>query len=248
MLSDRNQTTLNQALMVLMALMAVAGLSLLVKTFYMVKPQPTALTEHTITLSASGDAVGVPDVARINLGVLEEGDTVAAATSAGTTKMNAIVEALKQTGVEDDDLKTTAYSLTPRYNYDVQPYKIEKYQLQQTVDVTVRNFDKLSEVVDVATKAGANSVASPRFEINDPEDVKSKARQEALAKVKQRADDLAAATGVGVGEMVSFTETEPTTTPAPYPDYRATGAEQMPAFQAGSETVTVEVSVTYALK
>lgn len=248
MIAERNQVTLNQALMALMALMAVAGLSLLVKTFYMVKPQPTALTEHTITLSASGDAVGVPDVARINLGVLEEGDTVGDAMTAGTTKINAIVEALKQAGITDNDLKTTAFNITPRYNYDVQPYKIEKYQLQQSVDVTVRDFNKLSEIVDSATKAGANSVASPRFEINEPEDLKSKARQEALVKVKQRADDLAAATGVKVGQMVNFTETEPAATPTPYPDYRTAGIEQAPTFQAGDQTVTVKVSVTYTLK
>ena len=120
--------------------------------------------------------------------------------------------------------------------------------MQQGLDVTVHDFDKLSEIVDVATKAGANSVASPRFEINEPEDVKSKARQEALTKVKQRVDDLAAATGVTVGEMVNFTETEPTTTPTPYPDYRTAGAEQAPTFQAGDQTVSVQVSVTYSIQ
>ncbi len=250
MLSERNQATLNQALMVLMGLMAVAGLSLLVKTFYMVRPQATDVSEHSITLTATGDAVAVPDVARINVGLLQEGDTVEAATAEGNKKMTEIVNALNEQGVEEQDLKTTNYSLSPRYNYDVQPYKIEKYQLEQSVDVTIHDFEKLSTIVETATNAGANTVSSPRFEMNDPEDVKSQARQKALEKVKQRVDDLADATGVRIGDMVNFTEEEPSaTTPSPYYDYsKMLGAAEAPTIQAGSQTVEVKVSVTYAIR
>ncbi|MFA5995529.1 MAG: SIMPL domain-containing protein [Patescibacteria group bacterium] len=249
MLSEQNQKTINLALYVLVGLMLVAGVLLLVKTYYTIKPQPTNLAEHTITLSATGDAVAVPDVARITLSVLQEGDTVADVVNAGNSKMNDILKALKEQGLEEKDLKTTAYNLTPRYNYEVQPYKIEKYQLEQAVQVTVRDFTKLSDVVAQATAAGANSVGTPTFEVEDAEAVKSEARQEALARAKQKAEDLAKASGVKLGRLVSFAENEGTaSSPEPYPTMRGAADTIAPTFQAGDKTVSTTVSVTFELK
>jgi uncharacterized protein YggE len=225
----------------------------LVKTYYTINPQPTSLAEHTITIAASGEAVGKPDVAKISLAVVKEGDSVAAVTTESNTTMNTIIAGLKNNGVEEQDIKTTAYNLSPKYNYEKQPYDIAGYTLNQTVEVKVRDFEKISTLVDQATQAGANSVSSPVFTIDDAEALKDLARFNAFTKAQAKAESLAEAANVHLGEVVTFTEndTEPNYPPTPYYELQMakdTAATAQPTFEGGSQDVTVNVSVTFEIQ
>jgi hypothetical protein len=113
-------------------------------------------------------------------------------------------------------------------------------------------LDGVGEIVDAATQAGANNVSSPVFAIDDPETVKTEARAEAFAKAKTRAEDLAKAAGVTLGDIVTFSENDGEVAPQPY--YNAyLSADSMAeksvgaAIAPGSQEVNVTVNVTYAI-
>ncbi len=256
MLNERNQQALTMLMNVLLLVLIVIGVKQGIQAYYSIYPHSTNISERSFVVSAEGEAIGIPDVATFTVSVIEEGDTVADVTTGGNEKMTAVLDAVKAKSIDSADIKTTQYSLTPKYNNLLSPRVISGYKLQQSATIKVRNLETLSEVVDVATEAGANSVGTPYFEIDDPETVAAEARSEAFERAKVKAEALAADAGVKLGEVLTVSETPY----FPYQQYDsmkfASALESsevgvdLPAvdFEAGSQEVTVSVSVTYGIK
>lgn len=256
MLNERNQQALTMLMNVLLLVLIAIGVKQGIQAYYSIYPHSTNISERSFVVSAEGEAIGIPDVATFTVSVIEEGDTVADVTTAGNEKMTAILEAVKSKNIDSADIKTTQYNLTPKYNTLLSPRVISGYKLQESATVKVRDLEMLSEIVDVTTEAGANSVGTPYFEIDDPETVAAEARTEAIDRAKTKAEALAADAGVTLGDVLTVSETPY----FPYAQYdsmkyaSALSGEEMVAdlpavdFEAGSQEVTVSVSVTYGIK
>lgn len=252
MINEINQSILGKAMYVAIILMGVVALHQGVQAYYVAYPQPKAIEQPSLVVSATGKAYGVPDIAKLTVSVIEQGDTVAAVTQSGNDAMTKVVAGLKAAGIADKDIQTTAYNLSPRYNYNKNPYEIVGYDLTQSATVTIRQLATVSSVVDQAAQAGANSVSTPSFEIDQPEAVKNEARLDAFNKAKAQAEGLAQAAGVSLGKILTFTENDSAT---PGPLYYAANKDmalssdvsaQAP-IEVGNEEVNVTVNVTYAI-
>src|SRR5262245_22956364 len=105
--------------------------------------------EHTISVSGDGKVTVVPDMGTIHLGVVIERNTAKAARQASAETMTQVVAAVKALGIDDKDIATSQVSLNPVYDYpNNQSPKIRGYQLNNVVTVTVRDLEKLGDVLD----------------------------------------------------------------------------------------------------
>jgi uncharacterized protein len=162
---------------------------------------------RTVSVEATGEAYVSPDIATIVIGVTTEGEEVADVTVENTEKMNAVIEAIKALGVEEDDIKTNYYSLYPKYRWDEGEVPVEDgYTLNNQVKIKIRDFEKVSQVIEASTTKGANLINGLQFEVDDEEAAKAEARADAVAKVKEKAKSLEETTGVNLGKIVSFYE------------------------------------------
>lgn len=218
--------------------------------------------KNVITLSAEGKVTAIPDIALVSLSVVSQAKNVADVTKENTRKMNAIVEAVKGMGVDAKDIKTTGYYLNPQYEnqiitYDrpttTQPPKIVGYSLEQSLEIKVRQTDKAGDLIQKGTDLGANQVGQLTFTIDDPEELKSQARELALKKATEKARALATQAGVELGKVTNFSE-DNFNYPNVYSakaDYGMGGAvaeaAPAPSLQPGSQDVTVNVSVTFEI-
>lgn len=253
MSQELNRALTRLAQMGAMVLLVIAVYSA-VRVYTSLSPQPEALPAATLDVSGTGEAVGIPDIASMTFSVVQQGDTVAAVTEAGNTTMENIMSVIKGAGIADEDIRTTSYYLSPRYDYTkVNRGEIVGYDLNQSVTVKIRDLERTAEVADAVTQAGANSISSPVFEIDDPESVKTEARAEAFEKAQAKAESLAEAAGMKLGEIVTFSETGDDGI-IPYANRYASESDSLtvdaalPSFAAGSEEISVTVNVTYALK
>lgn len=78
------------------------------------------------------------------------------------------------------------------------------YRVSNTVEVTVRDVSKVSAVLSAATAAGANNVWGINFDVSDREPLHAKAREQAIARAKQSAAQLAQLTGVTLGRIITI--------------------------------------------
>jgi uncharacterized protein YggE len=209
--------------------------------------------EHTIAVSGEGKVTVVPDMATVSLGVNVQRDSAKAAREAAAEQMTKIVAALKALGIADEDIATANVSLGPVYDYPVnaQPV-IHGYQLQNTVTVTVRDLDKVPDVVDNSVQAGATQVNGISFDVKDRAAAEAKARENAVKDARARADTIAAGLGVSIQGVASVAEQ--IQTPIWYgPMYAAGGASAAPDKAAdtpvlpGSTDVTITVQVSFLI-
>jgi len=161
-----------------------------------------------ITVTGTGRVSGQPDIANISVGVTVDAATVEEAREIAAQTQTAVINSIKDNGVEAKDVRTSNFSISPRYNYDGRTQTIEGYTVNNMVTIKVRKLDQLSKIIDDAARAGGNytMVHGVAFGIDDPEELRSQAREEALNQAKARAEDIARVTGVSLGKPISIVE------------------------------------------
>lgn len=206
--------------------------------------------EHTIAVAGSGKVTLVPDMATVRLGVLVQKDSAKAARQLGAERMTSVIAALKKLGIDDKDIATSTVSLGPVYDWSNNTQRITGYQLQNTVTVTVRDLDKLGDILDSTITAGATTVDGISFDVKDRVGAEAKAREAAMADAKAKAETLASAAGVRVTGVQTISES--TSTPVWYDQRMAApaaadaGGASTPVM-AGTTDVTISVQVTYTI-
>ncbi|QFT54309.1 SIMPL domain-containing protein [Microbulbifer sp. THAF38] len=160
-----------------------------------------------VSIAAQGETSQAPDVANLSVGVVTEADDSKKAMQDNAEQMDSLMKAIKKAGIAKKDIQTSGVSLSPRYHYqrDQKP-KIVGYTARNTVNIKVRELDKLGTVLDDLTAAGANQINGPSFEIGEPGPVKAEAREKALIDAQERATIYAKALGMKVRRIVSISE------------------------------------------
>jgi uncharacterized protein YggE len=220
---------------------------------------------NTITVDGSGEAVGIPDVATFSFTVTEEAKTVAEAQTKATTKSNSALQAVKDAGVAEKDIQTTSYNINPKYEYEsslcsmssCRPSKsvLTGYQVSQSVQVKVRDLSKAGALFSTIGSLGVQNVDGLTFSVDQPDSMKAKARDMAIAKAQAKADDLAKSLGVRLVRIISFYEDN-----GQYPMYAGMKSAVMmdsavvpaavpsPEIAVGQQKITDRVTITYEIK
>lgn len=215
----------------------------------------------TISVSDTGTVYVKPDLAISNFSVVTEGKTVAEALGENTKKMNAVIDAVKKLGVEEKDLKTTNFNISPHYEWPTpipfsESVSVDKrtlvgYDVNQSLEIKIRNLEKVGEIIQAATAAGANAAGDLQFTVENQDAVKEQARLEAINKAKTKAQNLAKQLGVGLGRVLYFNESGS----FPYyftmekaMDTGGGGAVPAPEIQTGENKIEVTVTITYEIR
>lgn len=214
----------------------------------------TATTTNTVSFSGEGKVVAKPDIAKVQLSIVTDALTSKAAQDENSKKSKAVTDYLKKQDLDDKDIKTTGYNIYPQYKYPQfggQP-TITGYQVNQSMEVKVRNLDKVSNILDGVVTAGTNQVNSLSFEIDDPESLKADARKKAIEDAKNKAEELEDELDIDLGKIVNFSEN---TGGYPIPIYMKAEIDGRggmggggPSVPTGENEIVVNVSLTYQIK
>lgn len=181
-----------------------------------------------LTLTATAEVQGAPDVADIGAGVVTQAAEAEAALRANSEKMTRVMAALRKAGVAERDIQTAGLSVQPQFRYEErQPPVLTGFQASNRVQVTLRDLKSAGRVIDTLVSEGANQVDGPSFRILNPDPLMDKARQEAVRKARARADLYAAAAGMRVKRIATISESQEFRPPQPM--MRAMAMEAMPS-------------------
>ena len=206
----------------------------------------------TIAIAGDGKVTAVPDIASVSIGVQTHKDKVGDAQAENSKKMNAIIDKVKSMGVKPEDVQTSNYSLYPQYDYTNGKQIQNGYVVSQSVDVKIRDLNKIGDILAAAGSLGANQVGGVNFTIDEPEKLRQEARLKAIAAAKAKAQALADAAGVKLGKIVGFSESFGGGNPPPifYGKDMAMGmggGAASPSVEPGSQDVNVSVTVNYEI-
>lgn len=202
----------------------------------------------TITVTGEGTIDAVPDLATVSLGVTTEAATAAAAMEANSGALQKVMARIEEAGIEARDVQTSNLSLNPNWqSADGVTSRIVGYVASNILTVRVRDLDKLGAVLDAVITDGANTLNGIGFGLADPDPVQDRARVQAVAEARARAELLVGAAGAKLGRILSISESGPSIAP-PMPMYRmeAAMADAVPV-AAGEVGVTAYVTMTFEI-
>ncbi len=205
---------------------------------------------RTFSVSGEGKEIVVPNIAEIRIGVISEGKDLTALQKENSEKMNRIISFLKEKGIDEKNIQTENYLVSPKYDYSKSPYRIVGYTINQELKVKVRDLSKIGEILSEAVNYGANNVSGPNFTVDDKEVYLEKAREKAIKNAKKKAEKIAKVAGFKLGKIVSIIESSPfETIPVMLKESGAGGPLiSQPQIEAGSQEIKVQVTITYEIK
>jgi uncharacterized protein YggE len=210
-----------------------------------VAPAMAEPTVPTITVTGTATVAASPDLATLMIGVTTQGENAAAALTANSAAVEAVIARLTASGIEARDMQTSNLSINPNWtSFDgSSPPTIAGYVATNLLTVRVRNLDGLGMVLDAAVADGANTLNGLSFGLAAPEPALNEARKAAVADARAKAELLAGAAGLTLGRVVMISETGSWTDPAPMFRDSAAGAPV-----AGGEVgMTANVTVQYEM-
>jgi len=217
---------------------------------------------RSFSVSAEGEVTAIPDIAEFTFGVTTESDTDslkdAQARNAETT--NSVISFLKSNGVENEDVKTTNFQISPQYERvacifrsgeTCPPPKIVGYTISQNLRVKVRDFEETGTLLGGVVERGANNVSGLTFTIDDEEALQKEARDKAIKNAQKKAKELARAAGVSVGRLLAIQEGS-TPRPVFFESAMKVSLDSIggaaPSIEAGTQEITARVTLTYEIR
>jgi hypothetical protein len=207
-----------------------------------------------VNATGTGEAVGKPDVMVLTVGVSAQRASVGEAREAAAAAQKGVIDALKKNGVAEKDIQTVQFNVSPQYDFNSLRggQKIIGYIVSNVVRAKVRDLDKAGAAIDAATDAGGNDavVQGVSFGIDDPTELQKQAREQAVKKAKEQAEQLADNAGAKLGKLLSISESggySPVQRDLAVPSAAGADTFTETPVQGGELTVTVTVSVLYAV-
>jgi uncharacterized protein YggE len=197
--------------------------------------------EEGITVTGVGTAEAVPDRAELSFGVTTEGATAKEASTANAERMAALIDALKGAGVGSKEIRTQSVSVSPRHS--PMGKRLPGFVAENSVLLQV-DSDRAGEIVDLAIENRATNASGPSFYVSDRDALYRDALRAAVREARQKAEAIASAGGVSVGDVTRVVEggsTEP-------PVYLAAADRaQATPIEPGEEEIQATVTVTFSV-
>jgi hypothetical protein len=234
------------------SLSAVIGLALVLAAPTAVAAQSEASGPmRTIVTSGTGTVSLEPDEAVIRVGVDSRAQNAQAAMRRAARQMDAVIAALRDAGVADEDIQTVRLDLNQVRQRNAEDEVVERgWRASNQVRATIRDIDGTSDAIDAAVGAGATRIDSVRFRASDNADVLAEARVAAVESASTAAATMAAASGLEVLGVLTIVEGD-----ASIATSRASFAERAIAetyslatpIEPGLVDVTARVTVEYEI-
>lgn len=157
---------------------------------------------HIVT-SGNASIAAEPDIATLTIEVNTLGKEAMLAKKQADDRVAQYLTFLENNGIARQDIRSANLCTQPEYDYQNGKSIFRGYRALRTVEVTLRQLDKLNSLLDGALKSGLNDVRSVSLGVAQPDVYKDKARQAAIDDAIHQAQQLASGFGGKLGAVYS---------------------------------------------
>ncbi len=215
------------------------------------------LSSKTISVSGTGSVSLKANYVTFRIEVSETKDTTALAQQETNKKMSRILTILRENGIQDTDITTTALNFSTDYTWqNGQQIKIGEV-VSQTVYVRMYNLDDFASLADaIGSNVSGINFYNVTFGSTQSKEAENQARQLAYDDALKKAQTYANAAGLTLGEPVTIQDGSSTTysnkmsavDTVMYAAATAEEASYSTETPTGPLTVSASVSVVFEIK
>ena len=206
---------------------------------------------RTVSVDGTGSVTVAPDMARVSMGIMALSDNLESAqkdVAAVTSRVLALTDRL---GVDRKYVNSTGASVRPNYrwNRDRDEQELTGFVVERSIEVELRDLDKLGPLIEQAVGTGVNQVSPPLLDSTQRRDSYRQALALAVADARQNAATLAAAAGEQLGPVQSIVASSGYASPRPMLRAQAdmAMAEGTASYNAADLRFDASISVVFAL-
>jgi len=218
---------------------------------------------YQISVTGQGKVQYKSDIAIITLGVqIDKAKTAEIALNEMNNKMNQVISELKKSGIKEENIQTQNYFLETAYDQINGVSKTAGYNANQKVTIKAEGIDKdqklASNIISIASKAGANQVIGIKFDASNLNNLKQEARIKAITDAKLKSNKIAQTTGVKFRKIVGLYERtlqSPDLNSYNYYGYEGIGgglggggSSPAPQLPSGTQEIVMEIDLNYEIR
>lgn len=163
-----------------------------------------AAEPNNIAVSGMAEQEVAPDMAYIDVGINVRADDAETARTQEAQIASQIRRALLGLAITDNDLQNTSYYLYQEYKVDRNGVRTaDKYVLDSSIKVTVKDLDKLSQVIDNVVEAGATNISNITYALSTQNIIQRQLLATAVENARDKAAVVANAGSRTLGNMLS---------------------------------------------
>jgi hypothetical protein len=191
----------------------------------------------------------VPDLAVVALSVTVEGKKPGPARDEANRRASAILTRLRELGLPDADVQAPSLVVHPKYDYSRGGSKVTGFEAARPMTIRLRDVDLLGTILDELVDGGATRVLGTSMELADQDAASCEALAGAMAAARGRAEVLALAAGVSLGDPLRIEEeVGGMAVPRGMPMLRAAATEAAPTeIAVGEVEITARVRAWFAI-
>ena len=206
-----------------------------------------------ITVAGNADVAAAPDRAQVSLGAVVETRQAVDAQKQLAQVIQRVLSELRALGVPNEKIRTAGISLTPVYSQpkpraepEPEVPRIVGYRATNSVRVHLDDLERVGAVIDAGIAAGANQLSSLNFELKEDLSFRQQALRLAAQEARIKAETIAAALNLTLGEVLEVREEGAQTTYPVERRFAAPAAAGTP-IQPGQIQVSAAVTIRFRL-
>jgi hypothetical protein len=162
-------------------------------------PAITALP-NTIYVGADGKFESAPDTAVIQFNISVQENTSQAAYDHASKEAEQVRLVLHANGIEPKAAKVGFLSVQPVYEWKPKQ-KVIGYRVATDVTLKLKDFSKIGPITQQLADANVSETQTLNYTLENIDEAKNKAVEDAYRRARNSADSLARASGRAVGEL-----------------------------------------------
>jgi uncharacterized protein YggE len=234
---------------------AVLSIVLFIANYAVAQEHPAVTAQaNTVYVGGDGKYEAAPDTAVIQFDLSVEESKADAAYEHASRDAEQVREILRANGVDPKAASLGFFSTQPVYDWKTPTRKQVAVRVTTDVTLKLKDFSKIGSITEQLTDAKISESLSLTYTLDNMDEAKSKAVEDAYRRARASADTLAHASGRALGEL-SYASVDTFEHPRPLPRMSrptAMRAEAAPApteeFTPQNVTVTAHVNALFNLK
>jgi uncharacterized protein len=164
-------------------------------------PSVTALP-NTVYVGADGKFEANPDTAIIEFSISAQEETSGAAYDRASKQAEQVRQILRSNGVDPKTAQIGYFAIQPVYDYKTPKRKLVGYRVNTNVSVKLKDFVKIGPILQQLASADITDSQQLNYTLEDKDNAKSKAVEDAYRHARESADAVARAGARNVGDLI----------------------------------------------
>lgn len=175
----------------------------------------TSNNSNNISVYGDGRVFATPDTFILTVMAQEKTKTTQEGFAQVGKKIINLKELIMKNGVSEKDIQSVNISINPNYVYNDGKSTIDGFIATHGLTIKIRKLDSVDQILTGISTIAGIQIQSTSYDIDNKTEFYRTARNLAIAKAQSKAEDMAKATGVSVGKVISISENQ-STNPYPY--------------------------------